>query len=348
MSLLAIWFRRQLVSFLVVSGYLDLAKPTLPSRVFLFDELSYPAFCAPSTVVPGFLVLITSYLPVTTSGWPLQLPPSAHSMDGGILGIQIHALVKRTHRVRVDLSCYGSTWRLFPQFFALFELLQKHGIPVYVNGRSPSRHPRDAPGNYRINIAFRGPRSPRRLEDLLLKVLHSAHKARDRKEARHRKKVKGLLESRGHGELYDARELRARFNDVVKRGGCTKSDFKLRLFGKVEHFKANQNFSAYVGPSDLLYNTSRSASIARQAVNNGQRPSTKALSPVWVRQLLTHLRAWRRALRDHSLLLENTYSEDSALGLSTLPNDTLPIDRGFGLYDNVIWSNRPNTRRRLK
>jgi hypothetical protein len=72
-SALAICLRHRLVLFLVVCGCLGLVESISPSRACLFDGLSSPAFCVSIEVVPGCLVLITSYVPVITPGWPHQL-----------------------------------------------------------------------------------------------------------------------------------------------------------------------------------------------------------------------------------------------------------------------------------
>jgi hypothetical protein len=124
--------------------------------------------------------------------------------------------------------------------------------------------------------------------------------------------------------------------------------FKPGVFGRVQRFDLTPDFSAYIGPSDLIFNTLRAASLARQAVNNGEPPSTRRLPRTWVKELLKHLRVWRRALRDHSLVLKNFYLKDGAFDRSELPEKSLPMANVFGFYDDEVWSDRPTTLRQLK
>ena len=251
----------------------------------------------------------------------LRLYPPERDLEASIR--RIAAMANATKRLRVSLNCSGSLWRLFPQFFALFELLYENDMTVSVNGKHPSLQPLAVSGRtYTLNINF--PHYSKSGE-VLLKLIDS------------------VREAKTSGVPYD--QLKKRFDDLLKSEQCLAPINQARVTRKLESLNAIENLSVYPGPLNLLYKTPQAAARARKAVNAGKPAHTGSLPPEWVRdEVMVPLRAWQNELIAHYTFL---FSDDLHIPGAVQPN-ALSKDTIFGFYGNKRWSQRPTNAKQIE
>lgn len=235
----------------------------------------------------------------------------------------IASMMEYTPLVKVELHCKGHLWAMFVEFFAIVQLLQKHAIPVTVNGVRPAHHPTNTRQEQRIKITFQG---RRKVQLVLLKILEFAHRAREMKMA--------------------PNHLKSQFDAILKREGCRKAMTlaKPTMYHTVERVDLMHGVTAYLGPNDLLYETVQGAAGARRVVNNLGKPSTKRFSRPWVIHVLASLDVWRGILKVHLAYLQRSKQQVVPY---VLPTYVLPGNSVFKHYGNDVWSTRPTTEQEL-
>lgn len=245
----------------------------------------------------------------------LCLDPPENDLEASLR--RIAAMVNATGKLRVTLDINGSLWRMYPQFFALFELLCEYDVAVTLNGRSPLHLTTHSGRVHTLEIRFA---YFSKAGEVLLKILDSAHQAR-------------ALE-------VPHSQLQRRFDDLLQQEQCLGPISQARPLRVFESLHDINSFSVYPRPSNILYKTPQAAAQARKAVNAGKPPSTRSLQREWVRDhVFQPLREWRQELEAHyAFLAANDPFVPNAFPQHTLSNDTI-----FGFYGNKKWSKRPTT-----
>jgi hypothetical protein len=242
----------------------------------------------------------------------------------------ISRMAEFTMVINAVLVCCPFVGELFPQFFEIVKLFQKHRVFMTVTWGS-LKHVigSTSPGHngLRIHLVRHparqniDPTIDARLYSLHLQMLDLGHEAR----------AAGTSLVR----------LETQFNSLVEREGFSLISpptvvFKDDLFGKRSSMMNAQISDFYHGANDLLYPTRQAAQAAILAVNKGDQPSTEALSPSWVRCLVVQLEDWSRELCQYRMVLEKGKKRSRKYRMYTMPRSWMPYPSVFGRYGSNV------------